>query len=65
MVRERVSRELFKKAVEECGSEYHLARALGVTHEQLRAWISGEEEASLLVCQRIADLLRSRNEPKR
>jgi DNA-binding transcriptional regulator YiaG len=65
MVRESFSRELLKKAVEEYGSEFHFARALGVTREQLRAWLSGEEEASSLVCQKVADLLRSRNEPKK
>jgi DNA-binding XRE family transcriptional regulator len=55
-------REVPRDAVYEYGSEFDLARALGVTREQLRAWISGEEETSLFVCHRVADLLHSRNE---
>lgn len=62
MVRKR---EVLKKAVYEFGSEFDLARALGVTREQLRAWVSGEEETSLLVYHTVADLLRSRNEPQK
>jgi len=60
MVRERFSRDLIRKAVDDFGSEAHFARALGTTREQLRAWMSGAEEAPLEIYQAIADLVQRR-----
>jgi DNA-binding transcriptional regulator YiaG len=46
--------------VDDFGSEAHFARALGTTREQLRAWMSGAEEAPLEIYQAIADLVQRR-----
>ena len=63
MVRERFSRHLLRYAVEDYGSQTHLARALGITRDQLRAWMSGEEEIPSWAFQAVADLLQARKKP--
>ena len=60
MVRETPSRFTLRRAVEEFGSEAHLARALGVTREQLQAWLKGSEEAPPEIYTAVFDLLSER-----
>ena len=64
MVREQFARQFIRKAVEEFGSERHLANALGTSREQLQAWLSGKEEPALETYQAIADLIEARKKPR-
>jgi len=64
MVREQFSRQYIRKAVEEFGSELHLAKALATTREQLQAWLSGIEEPPLEIYQAIADVIEARKKPR-
>jgi len=64
MVREQFSRQYIRKAVEEFGSELHLANTLATTREQLQAWLSGKEEPPLEIYQAIADLIEVRKKPR-
>lgn len=59
MFRDRPARNFVKLAIEQYGSEAHLAMALGVTREQLLRWKNEEEELPPDICQAIADLLKS------
>lgn len=56
--RDKPARNFIKLAIEQYGSEAHLAEAIGVTREQLLLWKSGEEEAPPEICQAIADVLK-------
>lgn len=58
VVREKFGRQFIRYAIEQYGSEAHLAEALGVTREQLLAWKRGEAEAPPELLQALADLLR-------
>lgn len=59
MFRDRPGRSVIKLAIEQYGSEAHLAIALGVTREQLLRWKNEEEEVPPDIYQAIADLLKS------
>ena len=59
MFRDRPGRNVIKLAIEQYGSEAHLAIALGVTREQLLRWKNEEEEVPPDIYQAIADLLKS------
>lgn len=64
MVREAFSAEFIRLAIEQYGSEAHLARALGITREALHAWSLGEGTAPLAVYQAIADFLAQKKEQR-
>ena len=57
VVRDAFSAELIRLAIEQYGSEAHLARALVVTREALHAWSLGEGTAPPAVYQALADIL--------
>jgi hypothetical protein len=57
--RDRPSRSFIRLAIEQYGSEAHLARALGVTREQLVDWKEGREDPPPEILQAIADAIQS------
>ena len=58
MFRDRPARNFIKLAIEQYGSEAHLAEAIGVTREQLLRWKNEEEDVPPDIYQAIADLLK-------
>jgi DNA-binding transcriptional regulator YiaG len=65
MVCERFSADFIRMAIEQYGSEAHLARALGVSRDEVHAWARGEARPPLALYQAIADLIEAQRKPRR